>query len=275
MGLMIDPFVRYIAKTSYVLSKTVIARDCRLLYNISGCGRIQTNSGIYPIKPNTLLFYPYGITYRFVSDEKMPMYFFTVNFDFTQDFSKNTDVLIPKVPTEHSSRTELKSIAPSLQQVFSNIILIPCALWAEEKLESIFQETIYQDLGWRQNQNAYLKLLLIELYRRLNKNLTNNPVCEEVKRLIKESLQVDNRLIAKRFGYHPHYLNELFKHNEGITLHQYIIHQRLAKAYTLITSTNFSFEKIAQTCGFCSQSHLSRTFKAKYHINPIDLRRHI
>ena len=62
-------------------------------------------------------------------------------------------------------------------------------------------------------------------------------------------------------GYHPFYLNELFKKEEGITVHQYVLKQKLAKAHELITSTQMTIEEISVICGFSSQSHLSYAFK--------------
>ena len=88
-------------------------------------------------------------------------------------------------------------------------------------------------------------------------------------------MQINIKELAAVLNYHPFYLNEIFKKNEGITLHKYLIQQRLIKAYELISTTQMPLIDIADICGFSSQSHFSSVFKNTYRITPGKLRRQI
>ena len=65
----------------------------------------------------------------------------------------------------------------------------------------------------------------------------------------------------------------VLKKEEGITVHQYVLKQKLAKAYEFITSTQMTIDEIALICGFSSQSHLSYAFKKSFGITPTGIRK--
>ena len=145
MSLFVNPFVRYIAKTAYYINNTVTARDCRILYILEGYGTFESQGQNYALAPHTLLYYPYGIPYRIsAGNDNKSMLFFTVNFDFTQDYSHITDPLVPYITSsvpESDSFEHLTSLS-SIQshegtRLFSRICYIPNALWAENSLQQI------------------------------------------------------------------------------------------------------------------------------------------
>lgn len=64
-----------------------------------------------------------------------------------------------------------------------------------------------------------------------------------------------------------HFLR-LFKQKMGITLHQYIVQQRVERAKELLQHSPLSVADIALRVGFCDQSHLSRVFKRVVGLTP-------
>ena len=60
---------------------------------------------------------------------------------------------------------------------------------------------------------------------------------------------------------------------EGISLHQFIMRERAARARELITASGRSFTEIAELCGFSSPSHLSRAIRAEYGVTPSMMRK--
>ena len=58
----------------------------------------------------------------------------------------------------------------------------------------------------------------------------------------------------------------------GMAPHQYILQQRLQRASELLTRTDLSIERIAQECGFSSQSHLTAAFKTAYGVTPAKMK---
>ncbi|MEG1892154.1 MAG: helix-turn-helix domain-containing protein, partial [Clostridia bacterium] len=85
-------------------------------------------------------------------------------------------------------------------------------------------------------------------------------------------LPLTNGIVAKRFGYHPYYLNQLFSAGTGQSIHAYLIAQRLRYAQQLLLSTERGISVIALECGFGSASWFSECFKAKVGVSPSEYR---
>lgn len=272
MNFNVDPFVRFSAKSTYLINgKYVVARDCRIIYVISGFGSFESGEKNYLLAPNTLIFYPYDVPYRITSDKENGMLFYTVNFDFTQDYS-NITTMVPKTVQNHRSDSVLRSMDEETGKTFSQVIYLPDALWAENNIRIIYNEGLQKSPGYAQVQSSHMKTVLINIYRKVISTAQNNTVCQQIKDWILKESTLNNEKLAGLMNYHPIYLNEVFKKNEGITLHQFIMQQRLIKAYELITTTQLSLNEIALTCGFSSQSHFSSVFKSAYHVSPGRLR---
>ncbi len=275
MNYTLNPFVRFAAKTNYLIEdKTIIPYDCHILYNLTGTGYFSTQGKTYSIKPNTLIYYPYGIPYSIKSDSD-DMLFYTVNFDFSQKFSNCEDVLRPVSPNEYDPQKNLESIPTKLLQYFSNHIYIENAFGFEKYFEDIYTETTKRFVNWRSIQNSNMQIILDKLHRKMIVPQKSNPICDEIKRIVKTQENINCLKIAEQLGYHPNYLNELFKKNEGITLHQYVLQKKLEKAYELICSTNLSYEEIAYVCGFSSSSHLTTSIRMKYNLTPSEIRKQL
>ena len=98
MNTNFNPFVRYIAKSTYIIEKKfIIANDCRLIYILSGSGRLESNGKVYPLSPGTLVYYPCGTPYKFLLCTENKLLFYTVNFDFSHDYSN----ISPMGPEEY------------------------------------------------------------------------------------------------------------------------------------------------------------------------------
>jgi len=70
-----------------------------------------------------------------------------------------------------------------------------------------------------------------------------------------------SELISKRLHHDYSYLSNLFSQTEGITIEQYIIHQRIEKAKELLIYDEKSLSQIAFDLGYSSTAHLSNQFK--------------
>lgn len=262
-----EPYVRYGAKTSYYIGgKYLIARDCHLLYIISGKGTFETGDKSVALSPQTLIYYPYGKKYRLSEDSDI--LFYTVNFDFDSDGVGITS-MTPQNAELYKNPIESLSSAPS--DIFQNELVFSAAGWAENAMRGICEETKKQMPYYSQISGAYIKLLCYEIMRRFCDG--DNPLCREIKTAVAENVQNNNLQIAAKLGYHPYYIGDVFRKNEGMTLHRYIIQQRLILAYDKITSTKLSLEEISELCGFSSPAHLSSSFRSAYGFSPSNLRR--
>lgn len=67
-------------------------------------------------------------------------------------------------------------------------------------------------------------------------------------------------------------LERIFKANTGQTVHQYIISQRMEKAYALLVTSDMPLKGIIGCVGFQSVSGFIRRFRQHFHISPGALR---
>ena len=272
MHLDFYPFLRFASKSTYFLNKRVVARDCRILYILSGEGKIETDSGTFSLSPRTMVYYPGGCPYHIQSEKGM--LFYTLNFDFSEKFNIY-ETLLPQPEEEFDYGKVLQSVQTIPIEIFQKTMCIERAVWAEELLSRICEEDLARKIGFKEIQNAYLKILLTELCRRKETESVQNALCLKIKEMVEENLALQIQEIAAELNYHPFYLNEVFKKNENCSLHKYIAKQRLIKANKLITTTQKTLEEIAETCGFSSHAHLTTSFQKEYHITPSSLRRQI
>ncbi len=78
--------------------------------------------------------------------------------------------------------------------------------------------------------------------------------------------------IAAVVNISPTHFASLFKRATGISLHQYVIQQRVEQAELLLTKTNLAIADIAVQVGFSSQSHLTQQFKRLTGLTPKQVR---
>lgn len=263
----INPFVRYVAKSTYFIDAKVVAPDYRILYIISGNGSFEIGGIEYPLTPGVLVYYPAGTPYQIHSSQEL--LFYTLNFDLSQAFAE-------KYPTPISPRRgeigDTLLIGDCNPNDLSSFRYLCYAQFAEHSIERIYEESIRPTAYSAMVMSAWLKLLLIDILRYQGKRM-EHPLVSRIKKLVAEDLCCNNLRLAKLLGYHPYYLNDIFSREEGISLHKYIIKERIAKARELITSSNKSLCEIAEQCGFSSQSHLSRCITAEYGITPSKMRK--
>ena len=80
--------------------------------------------------------------------------------------------------------------------------------------------------------------------------------------------------IADKFGYHPNYVNALVKRRTNLTLKQYILKSKVARAKILLSETDLPVSEIAQQLGFFDHSHFCKTFRAEVGESPAAFRFH-
>ena len=265
----VDPFVRHAAKTAYMIGNLfLLARDSHITYIISGEGQFDTADQSYALVPNTLIFFPYNTPYRLTT--VAPMLFYTINFDFSQRFSDYTVSMTPKDAKKADPSEAFFTLPEDEDSCFSSPLTFRDAVWSENDLRVICDEEVRQQAGYREVQSAHMRLLLINMQRRAGN--PGHALCAKLRELIAADLTLNNKALAARLNYHPYYLNEVFRRQEGVTLHSYIRSQRLIKAHELVSTTQLSFDEIAAVCGFCSQAHFSTAFREAYGYSPRRLR---
>ncbi len=69
------------------------------------------------------------------------------------------------------------------------------------------------------------------------------------------------------------YLSSLFSAETGMSIHQYIISEKIRSASHLLTSSEMTYSEIAEYYGFSSQSHFANCFKKETGYTPMNYRK--
>lgn len=99
-------------------------------------------------------------------------------------------------------------------------------------------------------------------------------ICHDITDYISWHMQEPLRCsqIAEYFGYNEKYLTTFFKKNMGVSLKNYIIHEKMEHAKVLLTETNDAVSQIAFSLGFADVHNFSNAFRTSVGISPSEYR---
>lgn len=81
--------------------------------------------------------------------------------------------------------------------------------------------------------------------------------------------------LASRADVSVAHFARIFRDATGVSPHQYVLAARLDFARKLLTQSTMPIARIAQECGFSSQSHLTASFRAAHSTTPAKYRAHV
>lgn len=263
-----NPYIRAAQIQPAVLEHTGLrkAYDYRIFYILDGNGNILIEDGIYPIRPDSIIVLPPNTAYDFQGQIKVVV----LNFDITRRFAHRTQPVFPPRAAEFDPsllmETELLEDFDRPQVLHSNGSL------QKDILQIVFHfnsKVKYADA----QASAQLKLFFAEL------SATNeDPKDKQVEKILihirmhAASIR-NNEDVARAFGYHPVYLNNLIKRSTGKTLHTVITDAKLQIACQCLSETAETIEAISCLTGFCSRTHFCTLFKKKLGLSPVQYRK--
>lgn len=81
--------------------------------------------------------------------------------------------------------------------------------------------------------------------------------------------------LAQRAEVSVAHFARIFRDATGVSPHQYVLAARLDLARKLLTQSSLPIARIAQECGFSSQSHLTAIFRSAHSVTPAQYRAHV
>lgn len=264
----IKPFIRYAQKLTIYPGSTyqeVSPCDYRLFFCIDGTGFIRVNNLTYQMKKTSLIIIPPGDRYKLFSS-KNSLSFFSINFDYTFNYS-NLNHPIPPIPYQKfKSKDIIERIAFTDEQSLNNVLYLNNLYHAENKFSRLCFSYSKKFIYYETELSALLLQILTECLRLKKSPVTNQGTehLEEIFKYIRENLntKLTNREVAKKFGFNPNYLSNLFKLSTGKSLHKYIMSLRLERAFELLENGCDSLTTIAEKCGFYDVAHFSKYYKS-------------
>lgn len=274
----LHPYLRYInLKSQFFNNFYTKCYDCRMIYLLEGTGVLKTEQGDYELLPNSLVYYPCGISYlpRFTSSA---FKFITVNFDFTDEYSHNKKTLTPVASHLFNPELNQPTYQSIAQPIFATPFVVDYIPYVKEdllRLVTLHRKYMNQNPNVENICSSILATILHSILHKLEKSSHMNPLVEKVQQHVDthyaEKLSLDS--IANALVYHPNYINTVFKQQTGKTIHKYLMEYRINRSRELLTTTSMTIPEIALACGFENQSHFITCFKKLNNLTPLHYRK--
>lgn len=275
----LKPFLRYISlNNQFVNHFYTKACDCRFLYVLKGTCTLHTDEKDFHLVPNSLVYYPCGISYLLETtskDSAADLEYITVNFDFTHDYSHKKQCLFP-VESELFNPDRMLPTNQSIDiSVFKTPFVIDDIPHVKEDLLRLVKMFHKVNPYTEHICSSILSTIIYSILYTMETESSSHSIVESIKKYIDAhySEEITNSTLAKRFNYHPHYINTVFKQLTGETLHKYLMEYRINRSQELLLSTDMSIHQVAVACGFSSQAHFSTYFKKINDTTPQNFRK--
>ncbi len=276
----ISPFIRFAGEVVVPKQKEPsYCADCRLIYINQGSGKLSINDKNYAFKKDTLFLWQPKTLYRFIFKGNVNV--LVINFDYI--FNENSPKeVIPLISSNSPELNKNNFIIHNFSDAYAlnSPIVINDAYFFKDRIIKIIEEFKKQTFFNSANASAYLKLCISKIS---NTVMLSEKSSEIIKKLdfitdyihnnINNSLS--NDILANLAGYHPYYLNRVFKQIKGITLHQYILNYKLSLSADLLLSTTLTISEIAEKSGFNNQISFIKAFKKLYNSTPTEFQNKI
>ena len=155
-------------------------------------------------------------------------------------------------------------------------IVVEKAFEIEEKLQNCLLHYGYPSPFSDAFASAILKDVLCYIAQRADTQAEETP--ETVQRIMlyigqNYDREISNTDISNELGYHPFYLNRIFKKSTGMTIHQAVIIEKMKVAKRLLRETELSVKDVAEESGFSDRSQFCTAFKKHTGFTPLEYRR--
>lgn len=270
----INPFIRYAElRTCSVSYKTpVCAYDYRIFIMKEGECTVVVEEGVLSLCKDCCLIIPPGRPYRFLFNAHAPAVMYNINFSLSY-LPGNGRALRPDMPERfrpaHMPEQPDSAFFPVttlIENVSSDIGQYAADLLSARDGRELFFNEICSSL---------LKCILLRLRRMPREGERQTPVTvSEVKRYLEEHCRenITGEQLGKLFGYHPFYLNRLFRRYTGQTIHLFQMQCRMKLACTMLTTTLLTVREIADSLGFSTPAYFCELFKKLRGVTPLDYR---
>jgi AraC-like DNA-binding protein len=150
-----------------------------------------------------------------------------------------------------------------------------------EGLTQFAQETVEQTFAENTDFSMYIPKAVATLLTFLCQEKaflpspdTKEILCEKIKDYIHRHLHQPIRVetMALALCHSPQYLAKVFTTLNGITIKEYALQQKMAKAVVLLAEKQNSINKVAALLGYDNANYFSKTFKGYYGFSPKELR---
>ncbi len=263
----IDPFVRFAGEMSISEPRRLAySYDHRLFYITGGTGILEMEGTSRKIRQGDLLYWMSGTGYGLAPAEGTVLEALVLNFDFTHGHSAAVRFLPMVSPEEYEPEKRLEILQFTDSPAMNGPVILHGLPAVLPYLRTIRTELSTPDNFSDFQMAGLLGIVLNLIRRRLSQRQSAREEHGPLQQLLAYlhahyAQELDNRTLARKFGYHPNYVNQLIVEHTGISLHQYLLQLRLRQALELLQTTGLPVHQIAARVGFKNTSYFSQYFK--------------
>lgn len=256
----LSPCVRYMDERICLFSyqNPVLAYDYRLFAVRSGCCRLEWENNLITLSKDSLVIFPPAHPYRLLFDSNEPAHLYDINFGLQQS-------AFPSMAPDEAEHFQPDRMPdPPDQQLFTGLIHVPRAAGLFDLLGDLLREYESDEADRASLCSALLKVILIRALRIHETDGQQPPtLIRQVRRYVEEHCRerLEAAELGRMFGYHPFYLNQIFRQETGLPLHRYQMECRMRRACDMLACTDLSIREIADSLGFSQSSYFSEMFK--------------
>lgn len=111
----------------------------------------------------------------------------------------------------------------------------------------------------------------------LTYNMDAETIVKEVKQYIQKNFAslINRNEVAGKYFIHPDYLSHIFKSRTGMSMSDYIIQVRVAKAKKMLSGTKMPVFQVAASCGYSNTAFFAKHFRRITGMSPKEYREKI
>ena len=186
---------------------------------------------------------------------------------WSEDYAGNTGTLA-KTPLRNAQNLGIVLVTLASRAAIEGGVMPETAFSLSDSYINKIEELRDPEAAFKLGRQAeYQYTLLVkeakEQYAAREKRHTPDSRVSRCKDYIASHLhgKVSTAEIAKELYMNPNYLSELFKKEEGMTIREYILHEKIKLVKNMLIYSRYSYIETASHLGFSSQSHLGAKFK--------------
>ena len=241
-----------------------IHNDYEIFFLLSGQGSITVEQTVYRMKPGDLVIINNSEIHQdFLTEEKTGEY---IEIQFAPDllapFSQTFNLYHCFLNRLKGRQNQLILSKPQKEKI-SKLF---------QKIENLFKNPFYADEVLKYTALIELVFYINRLFlnfspreERLNLPENLSTILEYIDDNIPNNLSLD--ILEKMFYINKSYLGRLFQKHLNVSIHEYIVLQRIARAKELLMD-GYNAQDAGRLSGFNDYSNFSKMFKKVIHVSP-------
>ena len=268
----VNPFMRYAKLQPSVLSNIPFCRayDYRIFYMLEGQAEFIYGEKTFPVGAGTLIYFRPGEPYYFEGKIKA----IVLNFDMTRRQAERKE---PRSPLPNLGKFDEALVFENDPPAeLENLIIIEKAFDVEAMLQKCLAHYYLPTPFSDAITSAIIKEVLCYMVEcSASKTLPNSELVHRIAVYIRQNYdrEISNGDVSANFGYHPFYLNRIFKKSTGMTIHKAVLLEKIRVAKNLLSQTDLSVLDVSCEVGFSDRSQFCTTFKKLTSCTPTEYRK--